>query len=313
VSEERNSEFIKREVSSNLDQRLERRQTSGRLAAEKRLIARLAFAKNKNISLHDETVNLRQHNQQKDEHINYLAITNAEKDARIDSMRQSIDRLAADELIEGLLSRQGFNEKLLHDKELQEKFRQGEFAVFGLDIRGLKAVNDASLNHGDELLILMAEKGLTRSLREGDLICRRGDDFTVFAMDVEAQNVDYIGNRIRNSLSVSTAWDDINRGSIPVMASVSSVHASEIPQPGNIGTYEGLNEWIKAIENDATIKNVPEKHKQYEEMKRYLPEDQQNTGDERRIADKFFALYCPHFVKQIEASMGNRKKRKLSK
>lgn len=310
---EEESGIIRREVTSNADQRLERGRTGKQLAAERRLMARLAFAKNRVEILSGEATDLRQENTRKDEYIGRLEDDSEEKDERIESMRSSIDRLAADELIDGLLSRQGFNELLLHDQELQAKFREGRFAVFGLDIRGMKAINDASLSHGDELLTLMAEKGLNRSLREGDLICRRGDDFTVFAMDVDADKVDYIKDRIANSLSVDTAWTDIQRGSIPVMASVSAVHASEIPHTAHFDTYKGLSTWIGQIENDATIKNVSEKKKQYAQMEWYLPEEDRDTGDERRIADKFFARFCPDFVKKVEASMKNRAKQKLSK
>src|SRR5688572_32557693 len=87
--------------------------------------------------------------------------------ARLAELRISLGRLAADEMIPGMLSPQGLEETLRHEPDLRKELAEKDFGVIWIDARGTKALNDASMAHGNELLKLIAERYLEFSLRSG--------------------------------------------------------------------------------------------------------------------------------------------------
>lgn len=234
-----------------------------------------------------------------------FAIARREDQARIALLQDSVGRLSTDELVHTLMSPQGVNERIILNPELQDELREGRFAVFGIDVRGVKSLNDSSFAHGNELITLVVERGLPDSIRMDDIICRRGDDFSLIARNVTPQGAQRIAERLSQAYSVERGVADIQDGLIPVMASVSYVHAQEIPSPRESVT--DLLLWKQSLENTASARNVPPKKAQYATMWAMLKGDPNNRpNDERYIAKLFFDRFCPAFVRLIEASMSQR-------
>lgn len=234
-----------------------------------------------------------------------FAIARRADQARIELLEGSVERLSTDELIDAIMSPQGVNERIVLDEALQEELRLEAFAIIGVDVRGVKALNEHSFNHGNELLTLLVERGLPTSIRKQDIICRRGDDFFILARRVNKEGTAEIVDRLQVAYSVEQALEDITNGLIPVIASVSAVHASEISAPKQ--TVTDLLNWKNQLENAATVRNVPPKKAQYAQMWTMLQGNPNNQpGDERYIATLFFERFFPDFIAQIEASMAQR-------
>jgi GGDEF domain-containing protein len=234
-----------------------------------------------------------------------FAIEKRKDQARIELLEGSVARLSTDELFDTLMSPQGVNERIVLDEAFQEELRLETFAIIGVDVRGVKALNEHSFSHGNELLTLLVERGLPTSIRKQDIICRRGDDFFILARRVNKDGTAEIVDRLQAAYSVEQGIKDTTEGLIPVIASVSAVHASEISGPKQ--TVTDLLNWKNQLENVATVRNVPPKKAQYAQMWTMLQGSPSNQpGDERYIATLFFEQFFPDFIAQIEASMAER-------
>ncbi|HEU5186966.1 MAG TPA: diguanylate cyclase [Candidatus Saccharimonadales bacterium] len=235
-----------------------------------------------------------------------LSLVAAWQRTRIEQLERSVNRLSTDELLESLMSPQGGNERIILNAALQEELRIGQFAIISIDVRGVKALNEQSFAHGNELLMLFAERGLATSIRMDDIICRRGDDFFALARNVDQDAAAQIAGRLEADYSVERGLQDIENGLVPVMASVSFVHALEIP--GECQVVDDLLHWKDGLENEASRRNIAPKKSQYAHMWELLGGDTNaKPSDERFISKLFFERFCPDYVGKIEASMAQRR------
>jgi GGDEF domain-containing protein len=227
-------------------------------------------------------------------------------------LRSSVVRLANDGLVPGFKTEEGVTELIKYDEELRAKLITGRTAVIHIDARGIKALNETDLDCGDEMLLLTAKRVIETLLRNGDLISRKGDDFSIILHDVSIAEMGAIVERLKDALSVDRALEDTREGALPVIASVSGVHADEF-EHGDLTDTDELLAFVKVMRAVASGRNVEPKKAQYAQMWELAGGDpNQLPGDDRRIADKFYETFCPDFIDNI-AKLVAAKRRKVAR
>lgn len=134
--------------------------------------------------------------------------------------------LAYHDPLTGLLNRRVM-ETVLQREFNRERRYDGNLSVAFIDLDKFKRVNDVyGHNHGDELLIHLAE-GLQRMVRDTDIVARfAGDEFVIILPETRKKSAEFLMSRIKEEfLKDPYVTDDI---SIPVSISF-GVSSTEDP------------------------------------------------------------------------------------
>lgn len=138
---------------------------------------------------------------------------------------------------------------------LQEKYDNNifNFAIFFIDIDGLKKVND-TLGHkkGDEYIINVSSV-LKDCIRDNDVIARLGgDEFIIIVNDVEKEDVNIVLNRINKNIEF---LDNLTKD-YKVSASIGVTFIDEQL------LKTGVENIIKISDDEMRIKKMASKHKE---------------------------------------------------
>jgi diguanylate cyclase (GGDEF)-like protein len=121
------------------------------------------------------------------------------------SERES-DYLARHDTLTGLLNRAGYVDAL------QRKLDRGEensFALLFIDLDNFKPINDTFGHAAGDMLLTMVAESLCRILPATDVIARMGgDEFTVLANDVTAEQALAIGHQIIDTVTMPYTLDE---------------------------------------------------------------------------------------------------------
>lgn len=191
----------------------------------------------------------------------YLAIgkANAETIAQRDELLREQELSSHDTIVPSALRMDAMERMARNDPDFQRQLREGRGALFFLDVRGLKYINDNfGQTVGDLLLRESGERlgtAITSRIRTRnepvqlekrrrtedqphDFVTRiGGDEFLAFMYNIEPAALEQRTWQIRREVDVFTALrDDTNllenpqAARLPIIFSVASAHGSRMPQ-----------------------------------------------------------------------------------
>ncbi len=126
--------------------------------------------------------------------------------ARIqEEARSELGRLSRCDHLTGCLNRLGFGERLA--AELSRASRSGGVVSLAvLDFDDFKAVNDHEGHSAGDELLCWATRAMSSALRPGDAMGRLGgDEFAVLLPDTDAEQANYVADRLRFALSARSS------------------------------------------------------------------------------------------------------------
>ena len=146
-----------------------------------------------------------------------LEIALREANEQLQRAQEQARQLAITDELTGLHNRRGFFLLAEQHRRLGERAKSKAFLMFA-DIDGLKHSNDRFGHESGDLLIVLAAKALTQTLRASDLIARLGgDEFAVLASLSADESCDQIVARL--SAKVDALSREANL-SVPLQLSV---------------------------------------------------------------------------------------------
>lgn len=235
-----------------------------------------------------------------------------------------------DDVIPFYYTGMGIRSLIRHDPLLARDLEMGNFGVVYGDIRGLKSIND---KHGEEAgnqLLRIAghriihEAGIRTQQQDIGVDTRRNkfiksdyfslgiraagsDELMLLVMDVNKEELTGVETRHRDTFSVSRAVTDSEIHSrVPVIISLSSVHASELPSEHTTDAAT----MIFALRAEAAVRHMERKKEQYRQMAALLQADAAYhnetytpPADDRLIVSRFMVRCCTTFEQDAEAML----------
>lgn len=134
------------------------------------------------------------------------------------SERES-DYLARHDTLTGLWNRAGYVNAL--ERKLADRQDRGSFALLFIDLDDFKPINDTFGHAAGDMLLTMVAESLCRILPATDVIARMGgDEFTVLANDVTAEQTLAIGHQIIDAVTMPYTLDQDIRVSVGVSVGI---------------------------------------------------------------------------------------------
>ena len=134
------------------------------------------------------------------------------------SERES-DYLARHDTLTGLWNRAGYVNAL--ERKLADRQDRGSFALLSIDLDDFKPINDTFGHAAGDMLLTMVAESLCRILPATDVIARMGgDEFTVLANDVTAEQTLAIGHQIIDAVTMPYTLDQDIRVSVGVSVGI---------------------------------------------------------------------------------------------
>jgi diguanylate cyclase (GGDEF)-like protein len=122
------------------------------------------------------------------------------------SERES-DYLARHDTLTGLWNRAGYVNAL--EKKLADRQDRDSFALLFIDLDDFKPINDTFGHAAGDMLLTMVAESLCRILPATDIIARMGgDEFTVLANDVTAEQALALGHQIIDAVTMPYTLDE---------------------------------------------------------------------------------------------------------
>ncbi|MBN2509568.1 MAG: GGDEF domain-containing protein [Spirochaetales bacterium] len=138
---------------------------------------------------------------------------------------QNLQDLSLTDELTGLFNRRGFF--TMSEQQLRYCIREEEpYALYYIDLDGLKKINDTLGHEKGDCAITMAAKIIQDSFRETDIIARLGgDEFTVFASNTDQKNEKIIKTRLQKNIAERNQVQEL---SFIISMSIGTCYSSEI-------------------------------------------------------------------------------------
>ncbi len=154
-------------------------------------------------------------------------------DAPYSLMAAELKEMAVKDVLTGLYNRQGMVE-LIRQEQPETVETRGSLGVLMIDLDNFKRINDTYGHlYGDEVLQKFTAL-LNSSIRDKDTACRYGgDEFVVLVRDVDCNGLNYLKERIQNTVDAWTAGNEKLHG-------LGISIGSSVLQPGDDFSINGL-------------------------------------------------------------------------